>query len=81
MDLPQKRPFKRPRDVFTYTSFPYGCDSIMTAGTADFPFNTDSDETRYQELFRERARQELEDLFPPPAAPDFTKGIDDPDII
>jgi hypothetical protein len=32
MDLPQKRPFKRPRDVFTYTSFPYGCDSIMTAG-------------------------------------------------
>ena len=33
MDLPQKRPFKRPRDVFTYTSFPYGCDSILTAGS------------------------------------------------
>ncbi len=32
MDLPQKRPFKRPCDVFTYTSLPYGCDSILTAG-------------------------------------------------
>ena len=32
MDLPQKRPFKRPRDVFTYTSFPFGCDSILTTG-------------------------------------------------
>ncbi|MBU4270975.1 MAG: AAA family ATPase [Planctomycetes bacterium] len=35
MDLPQKRPFKPPRDVFTYTSFPYGCDSILTAGTLE----------------------------------------------
>jgi hypothetical protein len=32
MDLPQKRPFKRPRDVFTYTTFPFGCNSILTAG-------------------------------------------------
>jgi hypothetical protein len=32
MDLPQKRPFKRPRDVFSYTSFPFGCISILTAG-------------------------------------------------
>jgi hypothetical protein len=49
--------------------------------TLDFPLNTDSGETRYQELFRERARQELEDLFPPPAAPDFSRGIDDPNVI
>jgi hypothetical protein len=30
MDLPQKRPFKRPRDVFTYTSSPPRCISILT---------------------------------------------------
>ncbi len=38
MDLPQKRPFKRPCDVFTYTSLPYGCDSILTAGIEQITF-------------------------------------------
>ncbi|MGA2066495.1 MAG: class I SAM-dependent methyltransferase, partial [Thermoguttaceae bacterium] len=27
-----KRPLKRPCDVFTYTSFPFGCNSILAAG-------------------------------------------------
>ncbi len=49
--------------------------------TLDPPFNTDADATRYQELYREKARQELEEMFPPPATPDFTKGIDDEDFI
>ncbi len=40
MDLPQKRPFKRPCDVFTYTSLPYGCDSILTAGSLVLPADT-----------------------------------------
>ena len=31
--------------------------------TVDFPFNTDPAEVRYQELYREKARQELEDMF------------------
>ncbi len=47
----------------------------------DSPLNNDPDSVRYQELYQERARQQLEDLFPPPAAPDFTKGIDDENII
>ena len=49
--------------------------------TLDQPFNNDPDSIRYQELYREKARQELEELFPPPAAPDFTKSIDDENII
>lgn len=49
--------------------------------TLDRPFNNDSDATRYQELYREKARQELEELFPPPAAPDPTRGIDDENVI
>jgi hypothetical protein len=49
--------------------------------TLDPPFNTDSDATRYQELYRERARQQAEELFPPPAAPDLTRGIDDENVI
>jgi len=49
--------------------------------TLDEPFNTDSPSTRYQELYREKARLELEAMFPPPPAPDFSKGIDDPNII
>jgi hypothetical protein len=49
--------------------------------TLDPPFNTDPDSVRYQELYREKARQELEEMFPPPAAPDLTKGIDDPNVI
>jgi hypothetical protein len=49
--------------------------------TLDPPFNNDSDATRYQELYREKARQEWEEVFPPPTPPDPTKGIDDPNVI
>jgi hypothetical protein len=49
--------------------------------TLDFPLNTDPDSVRYQELYQEKARQEFEEMFPPPAAPDFTRGIDDPNVI
>ena len=47
----------------------------------DSPLNNDPDSVRYFELYQERARQEFEQLFPPPAAPDFTKSIDDENII
>jgi len=46
--------------------------------TLSGPFNNDPDATRYQELFKEAARQQAD---PPPAAPDPTKGIDDENII
>jgi len=46
--------------------------------TLDPPFNTDSDATRYQELYREKARQQAD---PPPAIPDSTRGIDDENVI
>ena len=49
--------------------------------TLDRPFNNDSDAARYQELYREQARQELEELFPPPTPPDPTRGINDPNVI
>jgi len=49
--------------------------------TLDPPFNNDPDSVRYQELYQERVRQELEELFPPPAAPDLTRGIDDPNVL
>ena len=51
--------------------------------TLDPPFNNDPPSTRYQELYREKARQECEDVLGiyPPAPPDPTKGIDDPNII
>ena len=49
--------------------------------TLDRPFNNDSDATRYAELYQERARQELEEMFPPPTPPDPTRGIDDPNVI
>jgi hypothetical protein len=49
--------------------------------TLDPPFNTDADSVRYQELYREKARQEVEDLSPPPAVPDLTRGIDDPNVL
>jgi hypothetical protein len=50
------------------------------------PFNTDDLSTRFQELYREKARQEWEQAFGslpqvPPQSPDFTRGIDDPHII
>lgn len=50
------------------------------------PFNNDPPEVRYQELFEEKLRQEnarlLEPLVPPQnSGTDFTKGINDPDII
>jgi hypothetical protein len=47
----------------------------------DSPLNNEPDSVRYQALYREKTRQELEELFPPPAAPDFTKGIDDENVI
>ena len=46
--------------------------------TLDPPFNTDPDAVRYQELYQEAARQQAD---PPPAAPDFTQSIDDPNVI
>ena len=46
--------------------------------TLDEPFNTDPPSVRYQELYREAARQQAD---PPPAAPDPTRGIDDENII
>jgi len=46
--------------------------------TVDEPFNTDPSSVRYQELFKEAARQQAD---PPPAAPDPTRGIDDENII
>jgi len=53
--------------------------------TVPEPFNTDPSSTRYQELYREKARQEWEASFGPlpipSPPPDSTKGIDDPDII
>jgi hypothetical protein len=53
--------------------------------TVPEPFNTDPSSTRYQELFRERARQDWEASFgplpTPPLPTDTTKGIDDPNII
>jgi hypothetical protein len=50
------------------------------------PFNDDPAEVRYQELFEEKLRQEnarlLEPLVPPRnSGTDFTKGIDDPNVI
>ena len=50
------------------------------------PFNTDPPHVRYQELFEEKLRQENEQLLQPLVPPqnsgtDFTKGIDDPNII
>jgi len=50
------------------------------------PFNTDDLSTRFQELYREKTRQEWEQAFGPlpqvpPQSPDFTRGIDDPHII
>ena len=52
----------------------------------DPPFNTDPPFVRYQELFRERARQECEQVDRmlgrcPPTPPDATKGIGDQDVI
>jgi hypothetical protein len=49
--------------------------------TLDPPLNNDPDSVRYQEVYRERDRQELEELFPPSAAPDPTRGIDDPNVL
>jgi hypothetical protein len=51
----------------------------------DGPLNTDPPEVRYQELYREKARQEWEASFGPlpipSPPPDSTKGIDDPNVI
>jgi hypothetical protein len=49
--------------------------------TLDPPFNNDPDSVRYQELYWEKVRQEVEDLSPPPAVPDLTRGIDDPNVL
>jgi len=51
----------------------------------DPPLNNDLPEVRYQELYREKARQEWEANFGPlpipSPPPDSTKSIDDPNII
>ncbi len=53
--------------------------------TVPEPFNTDPASTRYQEMFREKARQEWEANFgplpTPPLPPDSTKSLDDPNVI
>ena len=46
--------------------------------TLDEPFNTDPDAVRYQELFKEAARQQAD---PPPITTDPTRGIDDENVI
>ena len=46
--------------------------------TLDEPFNTDPPSVRYQELFKEAARQQADPL---PAVPDPTRGIDDENVI
>jgi DNA-directed RNA polymerase subunit RPC12/RpoP len=49
------------------------------------PLNTDPPETRFQELFREKSRQEWEANFgplpTPSPPPDSTKSLDDPNVI
>jgi hypothetical protein len=53
----------------------------------DPPLNTDPPEVRFQEMFREKSRQEWEASFGslpmPKSTPpsDSTKGIDDPNVI
>ena len=52
--------------------------------TLPSPFNNDPTSTRYQELYREKARQDWEASFGPlpmPLPPDSTKSLDDPDVI
>lgn len=54
--------------------------------TLSGPFNNDPPATRYQEMYREKARQEGEAFnrtfgLRPPVAPDASKGIDDPNVI
>jgi hypothetical protein len=74
-------------NICTFLSFPTYYKIWKSGGgdpffdSVDGPFNTDPDSVRYQELYREKARLELENLFPPPPSPDFTKSIDDEDII
>ena len=51
--------------------------------TLSEPFNMDDNATRFQELFRERERQELEQLLGPPLPPldPSDRGIDDPNFL
>ena len=53
--------------------------------TLDPPLNNDPPYVRYQELYREKARQEWEANFgplpTPPLPPDSIKSIDDPNVI
>ena len=57
--------------------------------TLDSPLNSDPLSVRFQELYREKARQECEQVdrqfgvgpAPTPSLPDATFGIDDPHII
>lgn len=46
--------------------------------TLHWPFNSDDDSVRYQELYREKARMENP---PSPVKPDSTRSINDPDIM
>ena len=47
--------------------------------TLDSPLNTDPPYVRYQELYREKLRQESQQFEP--ASPDATNGINDPEVI
>jgi hypothetical protein len=53
--------------------------------TLDPPFNNDPDSVRYQELYREKLRQENEELIRPiittPPSSQYQGGIDDPNVI
>ena len=53
--------------------------------TLDPPLNNDPPSVRYQELYREKAKQDWEASFgplpTPPLPPDSMKSIDDPNVI
>jgi DNA-directed RNA polymerase subunit RPC12/RpoP len=53
--------------------------------TLPSPLNNDPDSTRYQEMYREKSRQEWEASFGPlpipSPPPDSTKSLDDPNVI
>ena len=50
--------------------------------TLDSPLNNDPPSVRFQEMYREKLRQECEQFGPAPTVvPDTTKGINDPNVI
>jgi hypothetical protein len=82
-------------NIFTFIMCPSGYKVWKKNGGDPFfdtvpePFNNDPPATRYQELFREQAKQDCEEVDrmfgvrppTPPAAPDVSRGINDPKVI